>query len=172
VKPFVVNVADLLHRPAARRRERLGGRIDGLRVTGSEVPAAAEVEVEALLEWVTDGILATGRVAAPWRGECRRCLGHAEGTVAVDFRELFETKPTDGESYQLRHDSIDLEPLVREAIMLELPLAPLCRVDCSGLCPTCGAELNDGACDCKDDDRDPRWAALDLLLREAAPEPE
>jgi uncharacterized protein len=172
MKPFVVNVADLLHRPAARRRERLRGRLDGLRVSGSEVPPSAPVDVDTLLEWVSDGILATGTVSAPWRGECRRCLVPADGILAVAFRELFESKPTDGESYQLRYDVVDLEPLVREAILLELPLAPLCREDCPGLCPTCGADLNEGPCACRPDDRDPRWAALDLLRGDVGADPE
>lgn len=172
MKPFVVNVADLLHRPAARRRERLGGRLEGLRVGVSELPPAAPIEVDTRLEWVTDGILATGTVTAPWRGECRRCLGPAEGTLDVAFQELFEAKPTEGESYPLKHDFVDLEPLVREAILLDLPLAPLCRPDCRGLCPTCGADLNDGPCECRVVERDPRWAALDVLLADPGADPE
>ena len=169
MKPFVVNVADLLHRPAARRRERLGGTLDGLKVGGSEVPAGAAVDVDTILEWVSDGILATGTVSAPWRGECRRCLSTAGGTFDVAFRELFESKPTEGESYQLHHDFVDLEPLVSVAVLLELPLAPLCAADCAGLCPTCGVDLNEGRCGCGTDEIDPRWAALDILRTELAP---
>ena len=172
MKPFVVNVADLLKRPAARRRERLRGRLDGLKVSASEVHPSAPIDVDALLEWVSDGILATGTVTAPWRGECRRCLGTAEGILEVAFRELFETKPVDGETYQLGQDTVDLAPLVRELVMLDLSLAPLCRADCRGLCPTCGADLNEAPCECRTDDRDPRWAALDLLLAEPTADPE
>ncbi|HJV09433.1 MAG TPA: DUF177 domain-containing protein, partial [Acidimicrobiales bacterium] len=68
-----------------------------------------------------------------------------------------------GESYRLGHDSVDLEPLVREALVLDLPLAPLCEEDCRGLCPTCGADLNLGDCDCPPAETDSRWAALDVL---------
>jgi uncharacterized protein len=170
MKPFVANVADLLNRPAARRRERLRGRLDGLRVGVSEVHPSAPIDVDVMLEWVSDGILATGSVTAPWRGECRRCLGTAEGILEVAFRELFETKPVEGETYQLGQDSVDLEPLVREVVMLDLSVAPLCRADCRGLCPTCGADLNEAPCDCRSDDRDPRWAPLDLLLADPAVE--
>ena len=103
------------------------------------------------LEWVTDGLLASGTISAPWRAECTRCLGPAEGHVDFEFRELFEKVPREGESYRLGHDSIDMEPLVREQVLLELPLVPLCAADCQGLCATCGADLNQGECGC---DRD------------------
>jgi uncharacterized protein len=91
------------------------------------------------------------------------------GELAVEFCELFEESPRDGESYQLRLDTIDLAPLVREAIMLELPLAPVCSPDCQGLCPTCGADLNDGPCGCAPTSGDPRWAALDVLRGSGGP---
>jgi uncharacterized protein len=167
MRPFLVNVADLVHKPAARRRERLSGRLADLRVGVAEVPAGEDVHVETTLEWVTDGLLASGAISAPWRAECQRCLGPARGRVDFDFRELFERTPREGESYRLGHDSIDMEPLVREAILLELPLVPLCAEGCRGLCPTCGADLNHGACGCTWVGADPRWAALEGFLAEA-----
>ncbi len=63
----------------------------------------------------------------------------------------------------MKHDQVDLELVSREAILLDLPLAPLCREDCAGLCPTCGIDLNEGACDCAPSTADPRWSALDAL---------
>ncbi len=161
MRPFLVNVADLVHKPAARRRERLRGTLPGLKVGVAEVPAADPVDVETTLEWVTDGLLAGGSISAPWRADCQRCLGPAQGRIDFEFRELFERQPRDGESYRLGQDSIDMEPLVREAIMLELPLVPLCREGCAGLCPTCGADLNQGPCGCLPPGVDPRWAALE-----------
>jgi len=163
MRAFGVNVADLLQRPGARRREHLVGRVRDLRVVDSAVPADAEVTLDALLEWVTEGILATGSVTAPWMGDCRRCLGPVTGQTTVDFRELFEGQPREGESYRLAGDHIDMEPLVREALLLDLPLAPLCSPDCAGLCPTCGADLNLGPCGCPPAPADPRWAALQGL---------
>ena len=77
--------------------------------------------------------------------------------------ELFEERASEGESYPLVHDQVDHEPLAREAVLLELPQAPLCRDDCRGLCATCGADLNEGPCGCVPEDRDARWAALDAL---------
>jgi uncharacterized protein len=168
MKPFVVNVADLVKRPGARRRERVEGRLaEPVKVVDTEVRREVPVVVGTLLEWVSDGLLATGVAEGAWEAPCRRCLKHAEGDLRVDFQELFEASPREGESYRLGHDSIDLEPLAREALTLELPLAPLCRQDCRGLCPTCGADLNLGDCDCPPVGADPRWAALDVLRIES-----
>jgi uncharacterized protein len=162
-RDFGVNVADLLHRPGARRHVELTGKLDALRVVDTVVPEGAPVAVAATLEWVSDGILATGGVTAPWVAACRRCLTEVHGEVEARFQELFEPEPHEGESYRLQGDYIDLAPMARESLLLELPLAPLCREDCAGLCPTCGADLNAGPCGCPPTDGDPRWAALDGL---------
>jgi uncharacterized protein len=167
MKPFVVNIADLVNRPGARRRERVEGRLGAaVKVVDTELRPEAPVVVDTLLEWVSDGLLATGTVQGAWTAPCRRCLRPVTGEVLVAFQELFEANARDGESYPMGHDRIDLEPLAREALTLDLPLAPLCAEDCRGLCPTCGADLNQGDCDCPPADADPRWAALDVLLRD------
>ncbi|HUQ64067.1 MAG TPA: DUF177 domain-containing protein [Acidimicrobiales bacterium] len=158
-----VNVADLTRKPGARRHERVSGRFGAMKVVGTSVPAGTEVVVDAVLEWVSDGVLASGEAIAPWEGECRRCLGPVRGEARAEFRELFERRAREGETYPLRNEHIDLEPLAREALLIELPLAPLCSLDCRGLCPTCGADLNTGACDCPEPQGDPRWQALDVL---------
>ncbi|HEX6597175.1 MAG TPA: DUF177 domain-containing protein [Acidimicrobiales bacterium] len=160
---LVLNVADLLHRPAARRRARHTLEAGPLQVLSTTVPAGSEVDVDTMLEWVSDGILATGTATAPWVAECRRCLAPVDGSMTAPFQELFEVEFRDGESYPLKGDRIDLAPLVSEALLLGLPLAPLCREDCAGLCPTCGADLNSGPCACDPDPPDPRWAALEVL---------
>ncbi|MGI9023145.1 MAG: YceD family protein [Acidimicrobiales bacterium] len=168
-RPFAVNVAALVHRPGARRQEQVAGSIPGLVVLGTAVPDDGEVVVDALFEWVSDGLLATGTASGRWVGECRRCLRPVTGELTADFCELFEESPREGESYQLRVDAIDLTPLAREAILLELPLAPVCAADCRGLCPTCGTDLNQASCACVESARDPRWAALDVLRGDTGP---
>jgi len=169
---LVVNVADLLHRPAARRHDRHTLVVRPLQVLSTAVAAGTEAAVDVLLEWVSDGILATGTASAPWTAECRRCLAPLEGLVTAPFQELFEGESREGESYPLKGDRVDLAPLVTEALLLNLPLAPLCRDDCAGLCPTCGADRNVGPggpnaevgdCGCDPNPPDPRWAALDVL---------
>ena len=162
--PLVVNVADLLHRRGARRHERLiAPSLTGLAVVATVVPPHEPINVDVDLESVSDGILATGSVTARWRSECRRCLADVADEAVGGFQELFEPQAREGETYPLRHEHVDLEPLARETLLLELPLAPLCREDCRGLCPSCGADLNQGQCACVRVERDPRWAALDAL---------
>jgi uncharacterized protein len=164
MKPFVVNVADLVNKPGARRRERVEGRLPGpIIVVDSALRTEVPVVVDTLLEWVSDGLLATGTVEGAWEGPCRRCLRPVEGNLEVDVQELFEPTPRDGESYPLGHDHVDLEPLARESLILDLPLVPLCKDDCRGLCATCGKDLNTGDCDCAPAGADVRWAALDVL---------
>lgn len=164
MKPFVVTVADLLGRPGARRRVQVEGRLaSGVTVVDSALRADAPVAVDAVLECVSDGLLATGTVDGGWDGLCRRCLGPVRGELHVPVQELFEPSPRDGESYPLGHHTVDLEPLAREALTLALPLAPLCSPDCRGLCPTCGADLNQRDCDCPPVEADHRWSALDEL---------
>ena len=161
--PLVVRVADLLRRPGQQRDERLSVVLDGLAVLGSSVPEGAEVDLAMHLESLNEGIVARGTVSAPWTGECRRCLQPVEGRVQADVLEVFEDEPVDGETSKLDIDRIDLEPLAREAVLLELPLAPLCRDDCAGLCPECGADRNAGDCGHTVESTDDRWAALGEL---------
>ena len=162
--PFVVTVTALRRRAGTRRPVQLDGPLPGLSITGSAVPDDAPVRAELVLEGLQgDAVLATGTVTAPWEGACRRCLGTASGALTVEVRELFESASDQEETYPLQGDRVDLEPLVRDAVLLELPQAPLCSEECRGLCPTCGANRNEGGCTCDTTPRDPRWAALDEL---------
>jgi uncharacterized protein len=163
VGPFGINVADLLHRRGAHRHEHLTGSLGDVHVVGTSVAPNAPVSVDVELESVSEGILATGTVTAPWRSECRRCLADVTGEARGTYQELFEPAAREGETYPLRHEHIDLEPLARETLVLELPLAPLCRPECRGLCPACGVDRNENECGCAPAAKDPRWDALDAL---------
>ena len=96
-----------------------------------------------------------GTLTAAWTAACSRCLEPVAGEISVHVDELFETLPLEGETYQLDEDVIDLEPMVRDALLLELPLAPLCSADCAGLC----ADLR----------REPQPDALRVRHRRARP---
>lgn len=130
----------------------------------TDVFAEAPVTVDLRLESFRGGIRAKGRVGAPWHGICRRCstpvLGRSD--VAVDERFVDEREPGDEDAYQIDGDFVDLAPLVHDAILLDLPLAPMCREDCAGLCPYCGIDRNEATCDCRAP-VDPRWATLEGL---------
>lgn len=157
---LTVGVADLLTRPGNTREEHLEGVLDGLEVLGSHVPQGEPVTLSLELQSVNEGIVAKGTVRAPWAGECRRCLKPVTGTLESEVLEIFEDQPIEGETRKLDHDRIDLEPVAREAVLLELPLAPLCREDCAGLCAQCGADRNELDCGHGDEVVDDRWDAL------------
>ena len=162
-RPFLVNVAAIRRSPGTRRPERRAGPIPGLQVTGSQVVPGADVAIDAVLEVVSGGIVVVGTVTAPWLGECRRCLRPVRDDLAVEVREIYEPRKGIKETYPLVGDQLDLMPLARDAVLLHLPTVPLCRDDCAGLCPQCGADRNEGACGCLQPSPDPRWSVLDVL---------
>lgn len=130
----------------------------------TDVDADAIVDVALTLQSFSGGLRAKGRVSAPWFGVCRRCSVAVLGVsdVAVDERFVDHLEPGDEDAYVIENDFVDLAPMVHDAILLDLPLAPLCREDCAGLCPYCGIDRNEASCDCAAP-VDPRWATLDGL---------
>ncbi len=130
----------------------------------TDVYPEALVHVTVRLESFSGGLRAKGRVSAPWHGVCRRCSVPVLGmsNVAVNERFVGQRGPGDDETYLIEHGLVDLAPLAHDAILLDLPLAPLCRSDCLGLCRYCGTDLNEAACDCRAP-VDSRWATLDGL---------
>ncbi len=169
-RPFQVQVAALRKQNGSTRDEHREGIIPDLGAVSVVVPEGAPVVLDLTLTSDPGGITAKGTVSAPWRGECRRCGGPVEGTVVAEVRERYAPvggADRDEEAYPLSGDELDLEPLARDAVLLELPLAPLCSEDCQGLCPVCGANRNTEPCGCAPV-ADPRWAALDAL-RDAGP---
>ena len=151
---------------------------------GASVPEGAPVTVEVTLSSYPGGVMASGTVDAPWTAECRRCGRPVDGGIRATVRERYVegaeadvggagpggARPAAAElagaalddAYPLEGDLLDLEPLARDAVLLELPLAPLCAEDCLGLCPQCGINRNEEACSCEQP-ADPRWSALDVL---------
>lgn len=167
-RPFVVSVVEQRRSPGVRRQVRVAGPLPGLGTTAAGVVEGADVVADVALEAMTDGrITATGAITAAWTGECRRCLRPVEGELAVDVQEVFEPHPPeDAETYRLDGDHLDLEPMVRDAVLLALPLAPLCEDACAGPDPEDhpvqpagdAGEGDDG--DEGERPVDPRWAAL------------
>jgi uncharacterized protein len=167
-KPFVLDVRELGRRPGSMRpvRAEVPAPAD-LAVGLAGVPAGEPVTLDLRLESVVEGVLVSGAVTAPVTGECARCLTPVTQTVTVELTELFaypdsvtEQTAEDGEVSHLVGDMLDLEPLVRDALVLDLPLSPLCREDCRGLCAGCGERLDDLPDDHTHTTTDPRWAAL------------
>jgi uncharacterized protein len=140
---------------------------------GSELIGVAEgapLEVDVRLESVTEGVLVTGTVNAALTGECARCLDPLSDEIVVDVQELFawpnsvtDATTTEDELPRIEAEHLNLEPAIRDAIVLALPWTPVCREDCAGLCPDCGGRLDDLPADHAHEMIDPRWAALAAL---------
>lgn len=158
---WVVGITELRRAPAVPRQVHLAAPLPGLRVADVQVPDDAEVTADLALEVLVDGgrLTAIGLVRAPWVGECRRCLQPVEAVLEVELSEVFEPEPSpEADTYPLAGDRVDLEPVVRDAVLLGLPLAPLCRDDCPGPDPE-GHPVGDAAAG-DEAPADPRWAAL------------
>ncbi len=130
------------------------------------VPEGGDLHLEVQLEDVSDGVLVTAAVTAPLIGECARCLDEFTSSTEVRFCELFANDPGESEDdgYLLDGDLLDLEPALRDALVLELPLSPLCREDCAGLCSKCGVKLADAEPGHTHPDDGGVWAALKDLF--------
>ena len=137
------------------------------------VPEGAPVELDLRLEAVMEGVLVTGTATAALEGECVRCLEPVSDEIEARFQELYvyddqghtrhgsdTAEEGDDETSRLEDDLLDLEPLLRDAVVLALPFQPLCEDDCPGLCPECGARLADDPDHTHDAPVDPRWARL------------
>jgi len=167
----VLDTRELGRRPGSQRRVSFTAEAPaelGIEVLG--VPEGSPVDLDLRLEAVMEGVLVTGSAEAGLEGECARCLEPIDDTVAVDFQELFlyDREHAEGDQdddvSRLEGDLLDLEPVLRDAVVLALPFQPLCRDDCPGLCAECGARLADDPGHRHDEAVDPRWGALQGLV--------
>jgi uncharacterized protein len=161
--PWTVDVVDLLRHPGDPRHLTVRAPIEGLAVSSAAVPEGAEIVLDVDLEALNGvEIVAMGTIAAPWTGACRRCLEQIEERTTPSVHEVFARDHDEGETYPIGHDRIDLEPMVRDLVLLALPLAPLCREECDGPDPDRFPAVADDA-PRQEAPADPRWAALDEL---------
>ncbi|WP_366139737.1 DUF177 domain-containing protein [Rothia sp. P3C3.S176] len=170
--PLVVSVTNLIHRPGTMETltEVLPAPAD-LGNTLIGVEEGSDIDLDIRMESVVDGILVTGSVVVDVHGECSLCLDPIDYEMSANIQELFvfEKAPAGGpedevdEQYAVEDDSIDLEPALRDAVILQLPFQPVCRDTCQGLCADCGARLEDDPGH-HHEVLDPRWSALQGLL--------
>lgn len=129
-------------------KAEIAASIAELAITDSFVPDGTPVSFDGVVEAFIGGLTVKGLVRAPFEGRCRRCLGPALGHLAAVVDEVCTDDPDLEFEYVTGTDFLDLEPIVHDACILELPLAPLCRDDCRGLCPECGVNRNQETCTC------------------------
>jgi uncharacterized protein len=184
--PLVFDTHELGRRPGALQRlTREIGAPKDLGIQGVVgVPEGAPVKLDLRLESVMEGVLVTGTARAQAEGECVRCLEPLRLELAADFQEMFsypdaddrgrpKAEPADDaeedEDRLFIEDGLfDLEPVLRDAVVLALPMQPVCQDDCPGLCSECGARLADDP-DHHHDAVDIRWAALKGLAGSLEP---
>lgn len=165
---LLINVADLRRRLGQRRHEPIEISLAQQTVVGSRT-TSRPVQGEVTIESIERGVSVTGVVTFGWEGDCRRCLEVTGDALEIDLDEIFQIDaPENSELMSLDGDQVDLVPIVRDAVLLSLPLAPLCGEDCAGPDP-----VRFPAITVEESERlkaeeaeaalDPRWAALDQL---------
>jgi uncharacterized protein len=162
--PLVIDTHELGRRPGTERTYDLTVPAPAeLGVDLIGVPEGSDIAIELRLEAVMDGVLATGTSTVHLVGECVRCLTEIQDDAVVDFQELYLYADASEEELQLEGDLLDLEPVLRDAVVLALPINPVCDPECPGLCPECGARLADDPDHTHGEAIDPRWAALSQM---------
>lgn len=184
VHTFKLNTYELARRAGEMKEYQLDITVDEkIGVDLISVPAGELIEVDARLESVTEGVLLSADVYAIAKGECIRCLDPVEIVVERKIQELYNYPPEDGkgkkkkkqvdlddldveDELMMEGDVLDLEPPIRDAIVLSLPINPLCAQDCLGLCPECGGKWSELPADHMHQLKDARWASLESLTLE------
>ncbi len=165
--PYVIPVHDIMHKAGAMREFKLDIEVpsdlgDSI-VTVSE---GTELDLDLRLESVHEGILATGEVFVDAEGQCSRCLDPLIVPIEVDFQELFAYSLSNEDDFVVEDEKIDLEQVIRDEVVPNLPSQPLCNEDCLGLCVECGEKLSDNPKHEHESPVDPRWKALENFEKE------
>ncbi|MDQ3662637.1 MAG: DUF177 domain-containing protein [Actinomycetota bacterium] len=161
---LVFSVAGILGQPGRRRDIVVAASVPEAGVALARL-SDTPVEAELCAQSVVEGVLVTGRLLGSARADCARCARPVPLDIALELCELFVEPAHElaDEAYELSGTDIDLEPVFRDVLTLALPLNPLCDAGCKGLCAYCGKDLNEGACSCRLESPDPRWAPLEEL---------
>jgi uncharacterized protein len=156
----VIDVRELIGHPGSSRQVQLSETIPSLGTPVAVVPEDRPVGADLLLESVVEGILVSGPLRGVMVLTCARCLKPFDEEFDLDVQELYVPEAgAEDDEYPLVEGEIDLEPMIRDAVVLAMPFAPLCRPDCLGLCERCGGDRNLGECSCPPE-VDTRWAPL------------
>ncbi len=166
MRVYEENIRDIINRPGEmRERERSFTAPEAFGEMLARIPEGENIDLGVRLESVHEGILASVTVDTTMHAQCGRCLSDFTAPFEVEFQELFAYTPTEAEEYRVHGDHVNLEPPLRDAVVLALPFQPVCRPDCPGLDPETG-DLRDAEAAAESVPGDPRWAALAGLLAE------
>ena len=160
---LLVDIVEIRRHTGTRRPYETTAHFDDLRAGDFSV-VDGNVQIDFVIEAVTEGVVAKGTVSGEWTGPCRRCLDPMVRPLEVEVHEVFERHPTEGETWPIEDERIDVAPMIRESALLALPLVPLCRDDCEGPEPERFPATVEPDVDLAAESApDPRWAALDEL---------
>ncbi len=162
-----IDVSNLAAKPGATRELSTSGPVEGLRAGLGWVDDGDPVHVRLTLRSDHDGIAVAGEAWGRLHLSCSRCLVEYEQGFELELDEKYFFEPSlaeQKEGYEVRDQVIDLEPMLRDAIVLSIPMRPVHAEDCKGLCPVCGADLNVSDCQHGEQAVDARWAPLQSLV--------
>ncbi|MEN9749238.1 MAG: hypothetical protein RL149_316 [Actinomycetota bacterium] len=162
--PFVMSVHDLMHKPGHMREYKLEITLpEDMGSSVASIPAGEDIDLDLRLESVHEGILASVEVFGDAVAECSRCLDPVTIPVEVDFQELFAYSLSSEDDLVVEDEQIDLEQVILDAVVLNLPFQPICSKDCLGLCATCGERMADNPHHVHEVEIDSRWNELKKL---------
>jgi uncharacterized protein len=161
---FKLNVHDLINKPGTLRRFDFEINLDEPFGVGAvSLPEGSPMQLSGRVESVHEGILVTGLAESDAKTECSRCLDTLTLPIEVDFQELFAYSGYSEDDFEVQEEQIDLEPVVRDAVVLSLPFQPVCSETCLGLCAECGLKLADNPNHVHEAPIDSRWSELTKL---------
>jgi uncharacterized protein len=163
MNPLLVNVSELLRRPGNEKTLALVLHPIDLDIDEPRINVEHELRAALHLQSLTDGVVVTGSLDVPWHDTCRRCLGDIDTTTVATIRELYQEHVTNDDAFPIVGDQVNLQSMLRQVALLELPIAALCDDNCAGLCPSCGVDRNLETCSCDTAVRDSRFDVLGEL---------
>jgi uncharacterized protein len=169
MKKFPINVTSLLNFEEPSRKVSFSGKMEPIEFYGDKISFSSNLKVEVEIKRIGKGLEVRGSSEGKVNLMCSRCLKKFPYLLNFSIDEIFIEKrmekliPKDSDFFLIEKESIDLYPMLRQLIIVNLPIKPLCQVDCKGICPKCGADLNKGKCNCIENEIDVRWEPLKKL---------
>lgn len=166
---LLFDVSSLIGKPGATRKLTESGQVQGWQTGLGRVDESNPVHVDLTLSSADGGIAVTGAVQGRFELSCSRCLVSYGQDFNLELDERFYSDPEAAENndgYEMGEQTVDLEPMLRDAIVLNIPIKPVHSAECKGLCLVCGADLNTSGCRHGDEPVDIRWSALKGLVVE------
>ncbi len=169
MRKIIINVKSLLNFEEPSKKVSFSEKMDPIEFYGDEISFSSNFKVEVEIKRISKGLELTGSGEAKVNLSCSRCLKKTPYLLNFEIDEIFierkmeEFVPRDSDFFFIEKESIDLYPMLRQLIIVNLPMKFLCREDCRGICPRCGTDLNEGDCDCLQGEVDVRWEPLKKL---------